>query len=433
MVDKLKFSPGFLHYIHNTLWLIAEKFLGTIAVLFIGVWIARHLGPAQFGKLSFAQSVVAMFSVVALLGLVRILERDLVSKESNRVEIINTALVLILGGATFVYSIILCFLAWRDYEDITNHLIAIVGLSTFFQVNRVYTAYFYSQVKAKRVVIGTVLALLVSNSIKIAFILSQAHLMFFAIAVFLDSAILFPVLLFITRNTEAVIRLHTFSVARAKSLLRDSWPYILSGFLATIYLRIDTVMIKEMMGDYSAGQYAAAARLSEGLYYLPITILASIYPAIVNAKHSSESLYRTRLSNLYSFLFLLGLSISIFVSLFSELIIDTLYGSVYSAAAVVLLIHVWSCVFIFVGTCSGRWLLTENLQVLAAANTFLGASLNIGLNIYLIPRYGIVGAAWATLVSYSFVGYFSFFLWKRTRPNFMLMTRSFMKMPRLSW
>ncbi len=432
-VGKLNLSSGFRHYIANTMWLFAEKFLGAVAVLFVGVWIARYLGPVDFGKLSFAQSLVMLFSVVATLGLIRIIDRELVPKSSNQEQIVNTSVVLVMAGAVLVYTLLLAFLWIRDYEKTTSLIVAIVGIGTFFQVNRVYTAFYYSQVRARKVVIATVLALILSNVIKIAFILLEAPLVVFAVTIFLDSAILFPVLLYISRDTRARLRLHAFSLTRARNLLRDSWPYILSGFLATVYLKIDTIMIKELAGNNAAGQYAAAARLSEGLHYIAITLMSSLYPAIVNSKATSESLYRTRLSSLYSFLFYLAIAIAIFVGFLSERIIAILYGPAFTEAASVLFIHVWSCVFFFVGTCSSRWLLTENLQKLVAINTLLGASLNVALNFYLIPRYGIEGAAWATMISYSFVAYLCFVLWKSTRENFILMSRAFFRLPKLNW
>lgn len=75
---------GFRRYFANTSWLFAEKILRMVVGLFVGVWVARYLGPERFGLLSYAQSFVGLFSAFATLGLDEIVVRELVKDESKR-------------------------------------------------------------------------------------------------------------------------------------------------------------------------------------------------------------------------------------------------------------------------------------------------------------------------------------------------------------
>ena len=75
----------------------------------------------------------------------------------------------------------------------------------------------------------------------------------------------------------------------ARSLLRDSWPLILSGVLVSIYVNIDQVMIKHMIDEQAVGLYAIATRLSTAWYFIPIAITSSMFPAILNAKYNNSS------------------------------------------------------------------------------------------------------------------------------------------------
>ena len=247
-----------------------------------------------------------------------------------------------------------------------------------------------------------------------------------------DVAIIFVILLAIFKREVPRFSLSLFSRTTAVELLKESWPYILSGLLVTIYMRIDMIMIKELMSDASVGEYAAAVRISEAWYFIPVIIVGSLYPAIVNAKKLSEKLYLERLSSLYCLMFYMAVAVSIASSLLSGMFVQALFGSAFSQASNVLMIHVWASIFVFVGVASDKWLLTEGLQIYSAINALLGAALNVALNLVLIPRIGIIGAAWATLISYAFSGYVCLAIWPKTRRNFRAVTVSIFRLPRFA-
>jgi O-antigen/teichoic acid export membrane protein len=184
------------------------------------------------------------------------------------------------------------------------------------------------------------------------------------------------------------------------------------------------------MTDVSVGQYAAAVRISEAWYFIPVIIVGSLYPAIVNAKQVSEKLYLDRLSSLYFVMFYMAVAVSVVSSLLSGVFVQTLFGAAFSQSSGVLMIHIWASIFVFVGVSSDKWLLTEGLQIYSAINGLLGAILNIALNLVLIPRIGIQGAAWATLISYAFSGYICLAIWPKTRRNFKAVTAAVFRLPR---
>ena len=97
---------GFRRYFANTAWLFAEKILRMVVGLFVGVWVARYLGPAKFGLLSYAQSFVALFGAIATLGLDGIVVRELVKDESKRDVLLGTSFVLKLIGAFLVFLVL---------------------------------------------------------------------------------------------------------------------------------------------------------------------------------------------------------------------------------------------------------------------------------------------------------------------------------------
>jgi O-antigen/teichoic acid export membrane protein len=164
-------------------------------------------------------------------------------------------------------------------------------------------------------------------------------------------------------------------------------------------MKIDQVMIKEMMNTSAVGQYAAAVRLSVAWYFIPVVVANSLFPSILNAKQSNQKLYRDRLKRLYSLMVWMAIGVAIPLTFLNEWIIELVYGEAYRLAAKVLMVHVWAGIFVFLGVAFGRYLIAENMTKKAFYRTATGAVANVVLNFLMIPAFGILGAAVATLVA----------------------------------
>lgn len=425
-------SAGFKKYLGNTLWALFEKILKIVFTMFIGIWIARYLGPSQFGLLSFAQSLAGMFAPLATLGITTLLLRDLVGGKLGASALLSTSFILVQFASILTYALVASFIFLAEYGANENLLTMAVAAAIIFQISSVLEAYFQSRVQAKVIAYCGIIGLVQSSIVKVLLIYFKAPVYLFGISIAFDAAIiLVAYLVFFVRQSNFKFADIAFSIEIAKYLLKQSWPYILSGILVSIYMKIDQIMIKQMMNDYSVGQYAAAARLSEAWYFIPMTVVVSLYPAIMSAKNINEEIYKNRLSNLYSLMIYSSVAISLIVAFSAEWIVNLLFGASYAEAASVLVVHIWASVFVFIGVSSGKWLLTEGLQVYSAINTLIGALINVGLNYLWIPKFGLSGVAWATLISYAFAAYFCLAFWKVTRPGFWAISRSIFRFPKL--
>jgi len=281
-------------------------------------------------------------------------------------------------------------------------LIFIIASATIFQAFNVIDLYFQSKVLSKYAVYANTISLFISSIVKIVLILSKAPLIAFVWAVLFDSFVLACGYLYfyISKNSKFSVKNLKFNKITAINLLHDSWPLILSSMVIAIYMRIDQVMIKEMLNSEAVGQYAAAVRLSEAWYFIPMVISSSLFPAIINTKKVSEELYYDRLQKLYDLMVWLAIAIALPMTFLSDWIVNLLYGEQYNQAGSVLMIHVWAGVSVFFGVSNNKWILNENLQKYRLYIDGIGAILNILLNLLLIQIYGVIGAALATLLSY---------------------------------
>lgn len=112
------------------------------------------------------------------------------------------------------------------------------------------------------------------------------------------------------------------------------------------------------------------------------------------------------------------------VSFTAEYIIDIFFGDVYIKSSSVLVIHIWAAIFIFMRAAFSKWILIESVLVFSLITQGSGAVLNVLLNYFLIPKYGVVGAAYATLASYAMASFISLIFYKKTRPVFFMMCKS---------
>ena len=211
----------------------------------------------------------------------------------------------------------------------------------------------------------------------------------------------------------------------ARSLLRDSWPLILSGVLVSIYVNIDQVMIKHMIDEQAVGLYAIATRLSTAWYFIPIAITSSMFPAILNAKYNNSSIYHQRLQTLYDILVWMAILIAIAILFLSESIIDLLVGHEYAPAASVLSIAIIAGIFTNIGLINNKFFEAENRQIDILYRSLMGVSVNIILNIILIKKYGIYGAALATVAAQFSTSIVYTYLKKDSRILFFMFLKSF--------
>jgi O-antigen/teichoic acid export membrane protein len=420
-LQALTNHQGFRRYAANTSWMMGEKILRMFVGLFVGIWVARYLGPEQFGLLSYAQSFVFLFTAIATLGLDGIVVRELVKDQSRRDELLGTAFGLKFIGALLILPVLWLAVQATSNNSYTNLLVFIIASATIFQSFNVIDFYYQAKVKSKYVALANSVALASSSIVKIALILTEAPLVAFAALVAVDTIFLSIGLIFSYKKISNLkMTKWSFSGRLAQFLLSESWLMMVAGLAILIYMKIDQVMIKEMINPEAVGQYAAAARISEAWYFIPMALASSLFPAIVNARKISEKLFLDRLQNLFSFMVLLAVSVAIPLTFLSDWIIEILYGSAYRSASSVLAVHIWAGVFVFLSVANDKWFYATYKPGLLAVKVSVGALTNIILNYFFISRYGIVGSAVATLISYSVSVIWSDLIFRSLWPLFVM-------------
>lgn len=185
-----------------------------------------------------------------------------------------------------------------------------------------------------------------------------------------------------------------------------------------LYMRMDQIMIGNLIDNAAVGVYSVAVKMIEVWYFFPIAIVSSFFPKIIKSKENSEREYNDKMQLLYDALVIIGIALAVFVTFISSYIIIFFFGEKYSASIGVIKIYAWVSIFYFLSSASGRWYINERLQMFALTRNLLGLLVGAILNYLLIPIYGIIGSAYATLFAYFCAAYLFDISNKKTRISF---------------
>lgn len=424
----LKYLPGVLRtkisgraeaqaIIGNSGWLLADKAVRLFIGLPIGIWLARALGPDSYGQLNYAIAFVAIFGAIAAAGLDGIVVRELIRQPANGRGILATAFLLKLISGTLAFVVTLSIALVIDSPDPrTFGLVAVIAAGMVFESFNVIDFWYQSRVLSRYVVAARMIAFLLGSVATVVLILIRASLIAFA-WVGLFQTIIGALCLFAIYTAQQTSKSgYRPQMKMARNLLSESWPLLLAGLAIMLYMRVDMVMLQQMTTAHEVGIYAAATRLSEVWYVLPMVICTSAFPAILRQLERGTDEYLIGIRNLYFHLVWLAIAISLPMSLGAHWIVTTLYGATYTSAGTVLAVQLWASIAVFLGVGSSQHLLAANLQTISFYRTAIGLVCNIALNLVLIPRYQALGAAIATVISYS-VATFSLVIFPQTRSH----------------
>lgn len=405
------------------MWLLSERIIRISVNFLITIYLVRYLGPDKFGLLSYAISYFSIFSSLASLGLENILVRELVADSDKENLLLGTGFYMRIISSAVTFSLIIAAVFSTGEDLFTSILILVISSSVFFQSFNVIDYYFQARVQSKYVVYSQFVSFILTSIIKVLLIYFKAELIYFAIIIALESFLLAVGLYFTYKKIKYGRIKWQFNFDLAKKLIKDSYPLILSSLVIAVYMKIDQIMIKKMLSDSELGFYASAVKICESFYFIPMALATSVFPAIINAKKKGEEIYKHRLQQLYNLTAWISIGIALPITIFAPQIIALLYGSKFISAVPVLQIYIWSTIATYLGVASSQFLVAENLTKISFYRTLIGMITNVILNLILIPRIGIIGSAFATLISYS-IATFSLVLWKNTREQIVMMFKS---------
>ena len=412
--------------VKNAGWIIGEQIFQMLVSFVIGIISARYLGPSNYGALNYTASFVVFFTSVASLGKHGVVVKKLIVNPEQEGLYLGSSMIFRVVSSLISSVLILLMVYLLDIGDVLKvYLAGLQSIQLVFQAVNILDAWFQRHLKAKFVSLAKMLACIVVSCYKVYLLIAAKSVVWFAFSNSLTSIIIAVVLFLIYRKQGGQKFSYSFDVGR--EVLCESWHFIISGLMVAIYGQIGKIIVGQYMDDMDVGFYTMAGSLCAMWLFIPIAIINSMQPTIIEYKHQgNEMLYSLRLHQLYSLLIWLCILVSVVVWIVGEYIVLFLYGEEYMPAVAPLQILIWSEVFSVLGTARGIWILSESKNKYVKYYLAIGAVFSVILNFILIPKYGIIGASIVTVLTQIVTSMIAPLFFKATRIHTKIIIDSFL-------
>lgn len=367
--------------------------------IFVSLWMARYLGPENFGKFNYIISIVLIIGAITPAGLQTVVVNKLIKEPEQQAYLMGSTLFIrsILTSLSIIFLLIFSFVANLDSYSIYGT--RILTLFFIFQLYEIIEIYFQAKQKLKYSAISRITGTLISAALIVWGIYTKKELSFFFFTFLIEHAINMISLFYFNQKNALSISKWKINFSLSKKLFKESWPLLLSTIALMSYNRIDQVMIKNIIGDTELGYYSAASRLSQLWIFIPYMLSSIFFPIVSKKSKQSKKDFDEAQQSFFDLLSGLAWLLIIPICLLSSWIIIVLYGNQFSNSSGILALHIWTALFVFSRIGLDRWLVIENKTKYNLIHHGGAAILNIILNLLFIPLWGGYGAAWASLLS----------------------------------
>ncbi|NLK93452.1 MAG: flippase [Bacteroidales bacterium] len=409
--------------VKNSMWIISCKVAQSVLAVIINMLTARYLGPSNYGLINYAASIVAFVIPIMQLGLNAILVQEIINKPEKEGETLGTSLVMSLISAFLcIIGVLLFSLIANAGETETIIVCFLYSILLIFSALELTQYWFQAKLMSKYVSLTMLLAYILVSGYKIFLLATGKNIYWFAISNALDYAIISVVLLIIYKKISK--NKLSFSLTTAKSLFNKGKYYIVSSMMVTIFAQTARIMLKFMISNEAVGYYSAAVACAGMTSFVFTAIIDSFRPLIFESKKNSQQVFEKNVTRLYSVIIYFALAQSVFIAVFSEVIVKILYGSQYIDSVMALRIIVWHTTFSYLGAVRNIWILAEGKHKILWVLNLSGALFNIILNFVFIPIWGIYGAALSALLTQIFTNVVLGFIIKPIKDNNKLMLQA---------
>lgn len=405
--------------INNIKWILFGRIVQALLAFVVSTLSARYLGPENFGIINYAASLVSFFSPIAYLGINSVLVQEIVEKKDSEGQVLGSAITISIFSSLLCIVGVVCFATVANPNDgLTVIVCALYSIMLVFQATEMIQYWFQAKYLSKYTALVMLFAYIGVSIYKIALLFFGIKVQWFAVSNAFDYALASLGLIFVYKKLGG--EKFSFSMKTAKRIISKGKYYIVSGMMVTIFAHTDKIMLNSMLGSEAVGYYSISVTCAGITSFIFKAIIDSMRPLILEKKHENdETEYKYNLAMLYSVIIYLALLQSLFISVFSKMIVGFLYGKQYLPAIPALRIITWYSAFSYLGASRDIWILAEQKQKYLWIINLIGAISNVVLNLILIPIWGIEGAAVASLLTQIFtnviLGYIIFAIRENNR------------------
>lgn len=406
--------------VKNAGWLMAGKVIHMVLSFFIGLITARYLGPANYGLINYAGAYTTFFAALCTLGINSVIVKNFIDYPDEEGAALGTTIVLRIIAGFLSIALIAGVVSIIDRNDSLALIVVVLySISLIFQSFDIFHQWFQSRLLSKYFAISTLVAYCIMSAYKIFLLATGMSVVWFALSNSVDYVVV-AIFLYIFFKKCKGPKL-SFSWKKGRQLISVSRSYILVGLMTSIYAFTDKFMLKQFLGDSVVGYYSLAFTVSYLWAFILSAFIESISPSIMRYHNEDKTLYYTTNKRLYALVFYFSVFMSAVVFFIAPLFIEVVYGDAFLPSVGCLRVAVWYVAFSYLGVARNVWVVCEKKQKYLKYIYLGSAVLNVAVNAALIPFFGAVGAAAASLLTQISTVFIFPLMFKELRPNVRLM------------
>ena len=393
-------NKGHGQVLRNIAWHSSEKVLRMLIGFLVGLWLARYLGPEQFGQFNYITAWLGMFEAIAWLGVGENMIRELVRDRADENYIMGSAFMIRLCGSLLAIALALgTSRSMGGFDEAQFTLLAILCVGVpFIETSGGIWIWFASHTNIGPAVLGKNISIIIGALLRLCVILAGTGLIALMAAVTLESVLCCLFLVGAYLRYGERLSHWRFDIRHAWQMLLTGLPIILNSLVVSLNARVAQIMIGRLTNMTDVGVYAAALRFSEIWWIVPPMVVQALAPRYIYPKDLGGQV-QSNVARIIAGMALLSLIPCLFISAIGSEIISVFLGKQYLGASSVLMIHIWTAVLIFIDAPVNQYLLATYRQSQLIFKSLVLFIFNFGLSLIMVPRYGSQGAALATLIS----------------------------------
>jgi len=399
----------------NTFWIALANGISRLLKLILIIYAARILGVNEYGKFTFALAFIALFVIFQNFGLSGIVTREFAREKESKKEFSSIlSLKILLGFLATILILVSSFFVTPD-SDVRKVIWILAFFSLISNFSIIIHAFFRARQKMEYQSWGVILEALVVFGVGLFVLLNLPSIVNLSYGYLISALIGLIFTLFIFH-----LRIFPLRISWDKSVWRKflimSWPLALTGLFSTIYGFIDSVMMGYLGQITETGLYNAAYKIVF-IFMLPAGIIAtSFYPVLSKFFKESKRDFQATFDYYLKIMILLAFPLVSGGMIVAPKIINFVYGPEFSASVLALqILMIMAGAFFFYKALISA-LVVSNQQDKVLWITLLGASINVILNLILIPKFSLYGAAGAIAITYCLILFLLFIFVSKFTP-----------------
>lgn len=379
--------------ISNSFWMMFEKLIGIFGLIFVTSYVAKYIGPDNFGKIALATTVFTFVQTLTWFGNQEILFKR-VSKNSilGLQYLYNTQRIRKLLFNILSIPIIVFFYFYSD--QLTFVFSIATAISVYFVTQDIYAIYNNAVLTSYINAIVNTIGLCSALFIRYIIAYYEWDIQFLTIPIVLVSLIpyLLKKYLFNKKDVAREVKKKGYT----KYYFFAGSALVISTLSISLYTQVNSLFLAAFSSTYDLGLYVAAVPLGMAWSFVNSAIITSVLSKIYQEKDPYKSYVMIAQLNLI--IIIVSCLVIITLTIIGKWIITRLYGYDYLASYELLVILAFATMFSGLSTIAARLMVKEESYRYISRKMLFVALLSVPISFLMIKLYGIKGAAYSVLL-----------------------------------